>query len=95
MELQLLMKPKDVASSQEFVDEHAKQINKQLSQPRATIPGVVHTCVGQKEIPINLIVLQNQSLKIKKIRTKSTNDLTKTVTMVMEPLAPLAAIHTA
>jgi hypothetical protein len=55
--------------------------------------GVVHTCVYQKVTPINLIVRQNQPLKVKKICTKSTNDLTNTITMVMEPLAPPAALN--
>ncbi len=32
--------------------------------------GVVHACVHQKVMPINLIVRQNQPLKVKKIRTK-------------------------
>jgi hypothetical protein len=51
---------------------------------------MVHTYVDQKVMPINLIVRQNQPLKVKN-RTKSTNDLTNTITMVMELLAPPAA----
>jgi hypothetical protein len=46
-EFQLLMKPKDVASSRECVDEHAKSKTKlktkQPSQPQATSP----TCVSR------------------------------------------------
>jgi hypothetical protein len=47
--------------------------------------GMAHAWVGQKVTPIILIVRQNP-LKVKK--SKSTNDLTNTITMLMEPIAP-------
>jgi hypothetical protein len=65
---------------------------------------MVHLWVGQKVTPITLIVRQNQPLKVKnphkkhknrtkskKIRTRSTNDLKNTITILMEPPALPAA----
>ncbi len=37
---------------------------------KAPMAGMVHTCVGQKVTPINLIVRQNQPLKVKKSAQK-------------------------